>query len=337
MLRPTGARSSDAWTPQYRAVYYRMLFQYIGRFVLSSTPHTLLLKTFILLALLYFIVSKYNIVFGNADKEGFEQSEPFVFKRENEVYDDFVIPAHDLVYHTSKTSDTLANHILKNTQADAENTRILDVGCGAGHLAKSFTQQNMQVVGVDQSADMIQHCKSFALPQSTWICNDVSDPMLFEPSSFTHITCVGFTLYEMSNKTDFFRNCKTWLIPHGYLVLHLVDIDKFDTVPPEAKTQMVPNPQTHSDERLTTTVVDFGDFKYKSDYDFDRAHLGKVIHTETFTDKKTQHVRQHEITWWVQPIDRILEVAQHYGFHVKGDMSVNHDPHQHVFILEKQT
>ena len=312
-----------------------MLFQSIGRFVASSSFHHMLLKTFILLSLLYFIVSKYDNVFGNTGKEGFEQSEPFVLKRDADMYDDFVIPVHDLVHHTSKTSDTLANHIIKNTQADPENARILDVGCGAGHLAKAFAQQHISVVGVDKSTAMIQHCKSLALPQSTWMCDDIINPMLFEPDSFTHITCVDFTLYELPKKTDFFRNCKSWLLPHGYLVLHLVDMDKFDTVPPEAKSEHIPNPQTYSEERLTTTVVDFGDFKYKSDFDFGHLDLGKVIRTETFTDKNTHHVRQHELTWWVQPAERILEVASHYGFQLKGEFSVNDDPHQRVVILEK--
>lgn len=305
---------------------------------MSSSPNALLLKTFILLALLYFIVSYHSLLFGNLGKEGFEQMEPFVFKRENEVYDDFVIPVHEMVHQTSKTSDTLANHIIKNTQADPENSRILDVGCGAGHLAKSFvtsTTAPYNIVGLDKSKHMVQHCKSLNLPNTTWICDDVVNPMLFEPESFTHITCVGFTLYEFPDKLSFFRNCKSWLLPHGYVVLHLVDIDKFDVVPAYAKTQLIPQPQKYSEERITSTSMDFGDFKYKTEYDFERTHLGKVIHTETFTDKSTHHVRQNEITWWVQPIDKILEVASHYGFQLKGEFGIYDDPYQRIVILEK--
>jgi 2-polyprenyl-3-methyl-5-hydroxy-6-metoxy-1,4-benzoquinol methylase len=308
------------------------MLQAIGKFVLSSSYHVLLLKTFIVLALLYFIVSTHSIIFNK--KEGFEQREPFVFKQGTDVYDDFVIPAHEHIHHYSKTHATLASHIIKNTQASPEMSRMLDVGCGSGTLVRELAAHDMDVIGVDISKPNIHHCKS-TIQKGTFVLGDITNPMLFEPASFTHIICTDFTLYELSKKCQFFQNCKSWLLPHGYLVLHLIDPAKFDVLPPASKLQNGDHPQNYTDERITSTMIDFGDFKYKSQFNFQRLDLGNVVHTETFTDKATHHVRQNEIMWYVQPEDKILTLAEHYGFRLKGTLDILDDPHQHIYILER--
>ncbi len=44
--------------------------------------------------------------------------------------------------------------------APQKNERILDVGCGAGQLAEQISKSGATVIGIDQSADMIQKAKS---------------------------------------------------------------------------------------------------------------------------------------------------------------------------------
>ena len=49
-------------------------------------------------------------------------------------------------------------------------------------------------------------------------------------NSFSTITCFYFTIYYIKDKNTFLQNCYNWLMPGGYLVLHLVNRDKFDPI-----------------------------------------------------------------------------------------------------------
>ena len=42
-----------------------------------------------------------------------------------------------------------------------------------------------------------------------------------------HVTCLYFTIYYIKDKENF-SNCFYWLKPGGVLLLHLVDVNKFD-------------------------------------------------------------------------------------------------------------
>ena len=56
------------------------------------------------------------------------------------------------------------------------------------------------------------------------------DFMNFDAQSFTHITCLYFTIYYIKDKTRLFKNCYDWLKPGGYMVLHLVNRNMFDPI-----------------------------------------------------------------------------------------------------------
>ena len=56
--------------------------------------------------------------------------------------------------------------------------------------------------------------------------------MEFPADTFTHITCLYFTIYYIKDKRLFFENCFKWLKPHGVLVIHLVNMNKFDPILP---------------------------------------------------------------------------------------------------------
>ena len=61
---------------------------------------------------------------------------------------------------------------------------------------------------------------------------DAMDNLTFEPSSFTHITCLFFTFYYLPDQEGFLRICNNWLEYNGYLGLHLVDREKFNPIVP---------------------------------------------------------------------------------------------------------
>ena len=54
------------------------------------------------------------------------------------------------------------------------------------------------------------------------------------------------------------------------------------------------NPQKYASSRISDTMIDFVDFKYRGKYDFSQLNDNKVKFIETFTDDLTKNVRQQE-------------------------------------------
>jgi hypothetical protein len=105
------------------------------------------------------------------------------------------------------------------------------------------------------------------------------------------------------------------------------------------KSRVYDSPQEFSKSRITGSIVDFIDFKYKSAYDFDQVDVtGTVVQIETFTDAESNHVRQNEHTRYMAKERDILAEAQFCGFVLAGQFTMeryNRDAHQTVYLLQK--
>ena len=167
----------------------------------------------------------------------------------------------------------------------------------------------------------------------------VLDPMQYERSQFTHILCVDKTIYEIDDKLQFFKNSYFWMVANGYLILHLVEPGKFDTILPSARPVGIDIDTTikNGNRRITDALIDFTDFTYKSTYDF--SDPLKTVRKETFRDKTTNNIRENELILKMDSINDILLMAIKAGFIVKGKLSLESsvfkDPHQYFYILER--
>lgn len=312
------------------------MFQIVNRFIqflISSKPNDILLKTFFVLLLLYFIVSKHD---SYEKKEGFTQKQPFLLKRNENAYDDFYSPIYEHLYHVPQRTQHEVENILQSTLPDKNRSVFLDVGCGTGMLVSKILKEGYSCFGLDKSKSMVQYSLS-KYPNAPIKCGDALNPMEFEPKTFTHILCMNQTIYHFSDKKLFFKNCARWLTPHGYLVLHLVEPSKFSAITPAGYPSLLDDPQKYSKDRITATSIDFHHFKYKSVYNFDHLKNGVVTLTETFTDGNTGHIRQNEYDLFMEDHNIILDLAAKYGFVQKGHFqsySRINDKYQNVYILE---
>jgi len=280
--------------------------------------------------------------------EGFSQKERYTMNRGQDAYDDFYAGIYDLLYKTDERAKYEAQQIVLATQPDTEFSRFLDIGCGTGCLVETVRGLGYQVVGVDKSAAMIRAGQA-KRASCELVKGDAQDSMSFDRGAFTHILCMNGTIYEFRDKVTFFRNCAHWLRAGGYLALHLVDPSKFDPIVPLSKSvstgfglgknRVYDSPQEFSKSRITGSIVDFIDFKYKSAYDFDQVDTtGTVVQVETFTDTETNHVRQNEHTRYMAKERDILAEAEFCGFVLAGEFTMeryNRDAHQTVYILQK--
>jgi len=265
-------------------------------------------------------------------------------KRDDQIYDEFYVTLYDNIMKPEKRADFEMSQIVNWTQPSKEYSVFLDIGCGTSYLANKLQTRGYTVYGVDKSQTMIDYAQE-KYPGLNLTCGDATIPMTFDKDSFTHILCTYMTIYQFKDKVEFFRNCYFWLKMNSYLILHLVDKDRFDPIMPAGKSNLIDSPQQYSDVRITDTHIDFVDFQYHASYDFAPKTSNiisnannQVVFREKMTDTATNNVRENEQTLYMESLHQILNIAQHCGFILQGQVSMkegNGDNNQYIVIFER--
>ena len=312
-----------------------------GFYVGNRSQNTILMYLTILLTLiLVFLVHRHYVNNNNNRRhEGFDQGERFVVRRNLEIYDAFTAQIYDKIYQPKSTNQYTFDMVEKLTQSSQTKSVMLDVGSGTGDLLGYIHQKGyINAFGVDQSPGMVEMSLQ-KYPEIKVKEADLQKPMTYDKQTFTHIFLTGNTVYHFQDKRTLFQNLYYWMIPNGYLMLHVVDRERFDPIPPCGKPVLVDSVQSLVEERVTDTIIDFIDFQYKSSYDFTQATTkNAVLFQETFTDTNSHHVRMNEMTLYMEPMDEIIYMAQSVGFLVHGRIDLKEtmgDPYQYVFVLER--
>ena len=286
-------------------------------------------KIMLFIALLLILMVFFKSV--NVPRENFEQRESFTFVKGNEIYDDFYANIYDhLVYNNIKTDYEIGQII--NTTTPSSESVILDVGCGTGHHVAKLNAKNLKVVGVDVSPAMIRAAIE-KYPSHKFQVGDALNSGEFAPSTFTHILCLYFTIYYFKDKRYFFDNCMEWLMPGGYLIIHLVDKEKFDPILPPGNPLYIVSPQKYAKKRITKTKVTFNDFVYHSNFDLN-GNIAIFDEKFKFNDGKT---RRQEQTLYMEDTEVILTIAQQCGFtlHSKIDLVKCAYENQYLYVFVK--
>uniref|UniRef100_A0A6C0IF93 Methyltransferase domain-containing protein n=1 Tax=viral metagenome TaxID=1070528 RepID=A0A6C0IF93_9ZZZZ len=266
-------------------------------------------------------------------REGFEQKDNFLFKKETDIYDNFYSEIYDyLVFNSVKNNYEIGQII--NTTSPSNNSKILDVGSGTGHHVAELAENNLDVIGIDISPSMVQKAKE-NFPEYSFKVANALDNGTFNPNTFTHILCMYFTIYYFEDKKVFFNNAMDWLVPGGYLIIHLVDREKFDPILPPGNPLYVVSPQKYAKERITKTKVRFNEFEYSSNFNLDK-DKNMAIFDEKFKFNNGK-VRKQEHKFYMEDKDVILGQATEAGFIVKGKINLVKCAYenQYLYILVK--
>lgn len=278
----------------------------------------------IVLLAVFVLASK--LIWTNVKKhEGFTQNEPFILKTGANVYDDFYAEAYDDIFLPDDYAKATVKAILNVTGA-SEKSKFLDVGSGTGSIMKVL---GSRCTGIEKSKPMVQMCKSKCGTDAKVVEDDVLDPLAFSRYQFSHILCLDKTIYEIEDKHKFFNNCRMWLQNGGYLIVQLVNPQKFNAIVPAGMPAFVSNPQKYVSQRITKSEVDFGDHVYSAKYN-------NNAFVETFTDIASGKVRQNERVLEMQDEASIVKQAQMCGFSLQGHINmepVNGDEHQSLYIF----
>lgn len=297
-------------------------------------------KILIFIALLLIVVVFFRTF--NPKKEGFGNNNVdtvqgnFLFKEGEAVYDDFYAGVYDYLVFNQVKNDYEIGAIKSATSLD-EKSIIADIGCGTGHHVANLRSNNLSVIGIDISPSMIQEAKKkYPDLRKYFKVGDVLNGTLFKDESLTHILSLYFTIYYIENKMLFFNNCMNWLMPGGYLIVHLVDKYKFDPILPPGNPLLYVSPQRYAKERITSTKVKFTDFSYSADFKFDNEN-DKALFVEKFKNDNDGKVRKNEHTLYMPDIQQIVDEAQSCGFIVeaKADLLQCQYEYQYLYVFVK--
>ena len=290
-------------------------------------------KILVFIALLLIIVVFFKAL--TPVKEGWTDQQQFLFKDGVAVYDDFYANIYDhLVFNTLRTEYEVGTII--NDTSPNETSVIADIGCGTGHQTANLISHNLNVIGIDISPDMISKAKeNYPSNSKNFKIGDALDVHLFTDNSLTHILCLYFTMYYIKDKMRFFYNAMNWLMPGGYLVVHLVDRYKFDPILPPGNPLYIVSPQKYAKERITKTKITFNDFVYNANFKLNDSD-NIAIFDEKFKFNNGK-VRKQEHKLYMEDLPTIVNMAQDAGFiiHAKVDMVKCAYEHQYLYIFVK--
>jgi SAM-dependent methyltransferase len=293
-------------------------------------------KILIFIVLLLIVVVFFRAFTPN--RESFDidmSSKQFLFKEGIAVYDDFYANIYDYLVFNAVKNDYEIGNVINNTMPTTESI-IADIGCGTGHHVAGLNSKNLQVIGIDISPSMIDKAKEdYPYIADKFKVGDALDTHLFKDESLTHILCLYFTIYYMKDKMLFFYNCMNWLMPGGYLIVHLVDRYKFDPILPPGNPLYIVSPQKYAKERITTTKITFNEFIYNANF-----KLHDNDDTAIFNEKfkfNDGRVRKQEQRMYMEDLPTIVNMAQDAGFliHAKIDMVKCAYEYQYLYVFVK--
>lgn len=287
---------------------------------------------------LIFIIIVFWFIFSNNFKkiENYENiKEKFTVKYGNDVYDEFYVSKYDQIFLNEKRNKFEIKEIIKD-----KPERILDVGSGTGYTVNLLTKLKYKVVGIDKSKEMIKYSKN-KYEECKFINKDILEYDNLDDEKYTHILCLGRTIYEISDKNKFFEVCNNLLDFNGYLILNLVNRDKFKPYVPSSNNKILFDPEKY-DKKIDQIIIKFDkNNEFISRYELNNnnkdIYLPYSSYIEQFQNFENNVVRKNEIYLYLPEIDKILKMAKENGFEVKRRVNmsnINYD-HEYLYFFKK--
>ena len=305
---------------------------------IKFSQRNILIELLVILGIILLGILLYKIStppYEKENQEGFNQERGFVLKREQDIYDDLYVDMYDNLKDTAHRSESELIQILKMTEPSTKHSNFLDIGSGTGHHVALLESQKIKATGVDSSEAMVKKAEE-NYPQYKFVEGNVMDASLFMPASYTHILCLYFSIYYFKDKMAFFNNTMKWLMPGGFLVVHVVERDKFDPILPPANPLFLVSPQRYAKERITQSKVMFNNMEYVANFNLD-PDKNVATFTEKFKEKDSDKTRKNKHIFYMEPHKAIIVMAQEAGFILQGKidlLKVGYE-YQYLYIFAK--
>jgi SAM-dependent methyltransferase len=287
----------------------------------------------ILLAIFFIliIISLISQYYKN-NTEGFQDiNKQIVFKKDIEIYDDFYLEIFNALTYNKIISDFEIGTIINSTNP-TEKSIILDIGSQLGYIVNIFKEISPNIIGVELSKNMIDKAiKTYPNIKNNLLQENPLNNQLFNDNNFTHIFCLNHNFYYIQDKTLLLKNCFNWLIPGGYLVLHLLEKPNINISEYIINIRSNLFPQIADVNMLPTNNVKFKDYIYKPNFYMLNKNDG--IFEEKFTFNNG-NIRKQEKSFYFMPIDTILKIAKYIGYIVLKQYNIN-NTNNYIYIFYK--
>ena len=282
----------------------------------------------LLIILIIILIGLYTFKLINY-KENFNNIPKFTVNDNSNLYDDFYSNIYDKL-HNCNDKNTLLVDIIKNNSNIKKTSTILDIGSGTGEIV-NILSKNFDTHGIDKSDAMIKLSKT-KFPNNKFINADFLNNNLNYDYNYTHLLCLNQMIYEIKNKKEFFINCYQILSYHGILVLHLVDINKFNRLVNACKVNNF-NPSKFLKDKNVKSKIDFDNFKYTADFITNKdINEGLINEVFEFNDGS---IRKNEHKLYMENYKTILQYAKDSGFIIDGQIAIKNNDGEYIFILKK--
>ena len=276
-------------------------------------------------------------IFKNKTKhvESFTQEEKYVIKSNKDLYDDFYVDVYEyVVFDPNKTYYEISeiDKIVKFKKGHS----VLDVGSGLGYHVDALTDRGIDVIGLENSKAMINKSKK-NFPKIDVRYGNVMDSMIFEGNDFTHILCMFYTFYYIPDQEAFLRNAYKWLRHNGYLIIHVVDREKFHPIVPPSEIFTIPTQYlAKKGTRITNSYVKFEGFDYKANF-IEKFNKNKAEFIEEFTNDDTKNTRKNVHKLNMMSLEEYKKLFKKCRFSEKAviDLSPVKYEYQYIYILQK--
>lgn len=291
-----------------------------GTYKKMSTFGKLLL--FIICLLIVLSIFRSN----NSKYEGFEQKEQFIFKKGPSIYDNFYVNVYDHLVNTNIGSDFEIGTIINSTEPTSKSV-ILDVGCRTGSRVSKLSDKNLDVIGIDSSPFMIKK-SLMKYPDYKFVVGNALKVGRFQPASFTHILCLDNIIYTFEDKRQLVNNFIDWLMPGGYFVLHVVDVETFNPISNKTELPIIVTNRKKPNKSIKTR-----DYDYTATYTLNN-NIGTIVETFKFPNG---NVRKQEQQLYMDDKEVILTIVQQCGFTLHSIVDVIHSGYgkQYIYIFVK--
>ena len=253
---------------------------------------------------------------------------------------------YDNVIVDREKNNYVIDEILKRVET-SENSKVLDIECKTGHnidLMQEKIGNKGECYGVDRSQAMIELAEA-NYPATKFIVGDITDNNLLRNGVFSHILCLNMAIYYIKDKRQFFMNCRDLLSVGGYLAIHLVDKNRFNSVATSTRLNPFVNPNNHDIKRINSSIIQYNDIVYRTQFKIfpnDLASPSSVPEMaefrETITDKSTGNVTENIHNLYMPNQIDILQMAKLQGFQFVDviELRLKDTKNEFVYILQKQ-
>jgi hypothetical protein len=165
-------------------------------------------------------------------------------------------------------------------------------------------------------------------PDHKFIVGNVLNAGQFKPVSFTHILCLDHIIYTFEDKRQLVNNFIDWLMPGGFFILHLVDIENFNPISNKTALPIIVTSDKKHNKSIKTN-----DYDYTANYNLNNSD-GTILETFKF---KNGNVRKQEQHLYMDDKEVILTIVQQCGFTLQSIVDVLHSDYgkQYMYVFVK--